>query len=165
MSGSFLERARQFAARYSVRLGEELGAGTQGVVFRAIDNVEGEWAAVKTHFSEPSFRAESEVHRCLDELRVSEVAGFAVPRLVRLDESLLAIEMSIVSPPYVLDFGGAEIGDDPPEFPEDTLALWEQERREQFGDCWPVVRHVIAEFQKLGIHLLDVSPGNIAFRG
>jgi hypothetical protein len=81
-----------------------------------------------------------------------------------LDHELLAVEMSIVSRPYVLDFGGAVLGDDPPEFPDEVWAHWEQDKREQFGPRWPTVQRVIAGFRGTGIHLLDVSPGNIAFR-
>jgi hypothetical protein len=33
-----------------------------------------------------------------------------------------------------------------------------------FGERWPRVQRVLAEFRHMGVHLLDVSPGNISFR-
>jgi hypothetical protein len=164
MSGDFLERARRFAALHAVELGEELGAGTQGVVFTIVDKTGGDWTALKVHYHAHSFEREWAVYRRLAERDVFDVAGFAVPRLGRVDAALLAIEMSIVRPPFVVDFAGAWIDDEPPEFSEEVLRDWESEKREQFGERWPTVQRVIAEFRALGIHLLDVSPGNIAFR-
>lgn len=164
MSDDAIDRARRFAAHFDLELREELGAGTQGVVFLAIGKGRAEWTAVKAHFQPESFVREWEIHRRLADLAVAEVAGFAVPRLGRVDASLLTIEMSVVARPYVLDFAGAVLDEEPPEFPEDTIRLWELEKREQFGARWPVVLQVIDAFARFGVHLLDVSPGNIAFR-
>jgi hypothetical protein len=44
-----------------------------------------------------------------------------------------------------------------------TWAEWETEKREQFGVRWTAVLAVISALEDLGIHLLDVSPSNIAF--
>lgn len=164
MSDDAFDRARRFATGCGLVLCDELGAGTQGVVFSVRDKRGCDWSALKIHFRAESFRREWEIHQRLSEFDVFEVAGFAVPRLERVDAALFAIEMSIVRPPYVLDFAGAVLDEEPPEFPEDTLRLWEQEKREQFGERWPTVLHVIAGFARFGIHLLDITPGNIAFR-
>ena len=42
---------------------------------------------------------------------------------MRFDESLLVIEMSIVRPPFLLDFAAATL-DVEPDFPEGTLDDW-----------------------------------------
>jgi hypothetical protein len=42
-----LERARRYTLIHEIVLGEELGAGTQRVVFTAVDNTEGAWTALK----------------------------------------------------------------------------------------------------------------------
>jgi hypothetical protein len=53
------------------------------------------------------------------------------PQLVRVDDQLLVIEMSIVDRPFVLDFAGAYL-DAPPEFSESIWEEWEAQKREQF---------------------------------
>ena len=98
----------------------------------------------------------------LKSLEVSEIHGFAVPRLLDYDDSLRAIEMEIVAPPYVLDFAGARL-DSPPNFPVDVMEEWEREKEEQFEGNWPVVRSVMAEFESMGIYLGDIHGGNIRF--
>ncbi|MBI4662894.1 MAG: hypothetical protein HY735_29130 [Verrucomicrobia bacterium] len=40
---------------------------------------------------------------------------------------------------------------------------WETQKRGQFDDRWPEVQRVLAALEELGIHMLDVSPSNIAF--
>lgn len=62
----------------------------------------------------------------------------------------------------MLDFAGAYL-DIPPEFPEETWAEWEAEKREQFESRWPIVQTVLAALEELDIHMVDVSPSNIAF--
>ncbi len=51
----------------------------------------------------------------LRELQVESIRGHAVPQLLHFDDEFLAIEMTIVSPPFCLDFGGAYL-DRPPDF-------------------------------------------------
>ena len=70
--------------------------------------------------------------------------------------------MTIVVRPFVLDFAGAYL-DIPPEFSDEVWAEWEAEKQEQFGARWPTVQAVLAAFEELDIHLLDVTPNNIAF--
>ena len=70
--------------------------------------------------------------------------------------------MSIVARPFVLDFAGAWL-DTPPDFPDETWVEWEAEKREQFGTHWPRVQAVLAALEALDIHMVDVSPSNIAF--
>src|SRR5439155_4456364 len=53
--------------------------------------------------------------------------------------------------------------DTPPDFPDETWAEWEAEKREQFGTHWPRVQAVLEALDALRIHMVDVSPSNIAF--
>ena len=64
--------------------------------------------------------------------------------------------------PFVLDFAGAYL-DAPPNFPDVTWIEWEAEKREQFAARWPKVQAVLEALEELDIHMVDVSPGNIAF--
>ena len=93
---------------------------------------------------------------------VRDVLRFRIPQVRRTDEELFVIEMTIVSPPFVLDFAGAYL-DKAPDYPEDVLEAWLAEKAEQFGERWPEVRRVVASFRKWGVYLADVKPGNIEF--
>jgi hypothetical protein len=90
------------------------------------------------------------------------ILGFQVPELFRADDILHIIEMSIVTRPFVLDFAGAYL-DAPPDFPDETWLAWEAEKREQFEDRWPMVQRILGALEELDIHMVDVSPSNIAF--
>lgn len=56
-----------------------------------------------------------------------------VPLFLGEDAKLLAVEMTIVVRPFVLDFAGAWL-DSPPKFSQDVWEFWEREKREQFGN-------------------------------
>ena len=71
-------------------------------------------------------------------------------------------EMTILERPFVLDFAGAHL-DVRPDFPEEIWEDWEADKREQFEARWTMVQKILDAFEELGIYLLDVSPGNIAF--
>jgi hypothetical protein len=71
--------------------------------------------------------------------------------------------MTIVKPPFVLDFAGATL-DAVPEFSEEIMADWRASKEEQFGQDWSRVSLVIGDLARHRIHLLDVSPSNIRVR-
>jgi hypothetical protein len=100
------------------------------------------------------------VYLRLQHLGVAQIRGCHVPQLLGYDDDLLIIEMTVVTPPYVLDFAGAYL-DRPPDYSEQTLAEWEAEKREQFGDGWCEVQRILWTLERHGIHLLDISPSNI----
>ena len=112
--------------------------------------------------TEEGYQREKEVYQRLGRFEISTILGFNVPQLIDFDDGLLTLEMTIVKRPFVLDFAGAYL-DARPEFSEEIWANWEAEKREQFEERWPVVQEVIAEFERLGVYLLDVNPNNIGF--
>jgi hypothetical protein len=71
--------------------------------------------------------------------------------------------MSVVKPPYVLDFASAYL-DARPDFSPEVLADRAAENAELFGQRWPEVELIIAAFERYGIYLVDVHPGNIKFQ-
>lgn len=94
---------------------------------------------------------------------VTSVLEHEVPLLLRDDRNLSIIEMSIVSRPFVLDFASARL-DIPPDFPEDVMRDWTEEKVEQFGPHWPKARAILSFLQsRYGVYLVDVHPGNIGF--
>jgi hypothetical protein len=109
------------------------------------------------------FELELETYLRLQDENIAQVLGFNVPQLLDYDAELLVLEMTVVQQPFVLDFAEVRL-DFPLEFPDDVWASWQEEKQEQFGERWPIVKRVLGEFEALDIYLLDVSPRNIAFR-
>lgn len=125
MDEELLEKAEAFARAHGGSLGEALGSGIHGtvVVLKSESGLAG--TALKIHFSAEPYRRESEVYERLRETGIRKILGFNVPQLLRRDDELLAVEMTIVPPSFVLDFAGAWL-DWPPEFSDEIWA----ERRE-----------------------------------
>lgn len=155
-------RAETFANRKGLTLDVPLGAGVQGIVWATMFKAAPGHSAVKVHEAEPNYRRERDVYLRLREYAVTSLRGCNVPALLDHDDELLVLEMEIVRRPFVLDFGGAYL-DDPPDFPDDVLAEWEREKREQYGDRWPEVRAILRELERLGVYMIDVHPGNVSF--
>jgi hypothetical protein len=83
--------------------------------------------------------------------------------LIEADDRLMAIEMTIVSPPFVLDFAGARL-DRKFDFGAEIIEEWRQEKIEQFETDWPQVQRLIWAFERWGVYLSDVHPGNVMCR-
>jgi hypothetical protein len=86
----------------------------------------------------------------------------AVPRLIESDDGLLVIEMSIVSAPYLIDFGKAYL-DSEPDHSAETWAEHHQEQREIWEDKYNEVQAVLWALRQLGIFYRDAKPGNLMF--
>jgi hypothetical protein len=152
-----LSRAWSFGEKHECRCEEELGFGYDGIVLSTDRQ-----SAIKVLRFKELYERERDVYSRLRDVQISSVRGFNVPRLILADDQLYVVEMTIVSPPFVLDFAGAYL-DQSPDFPSDVIEAWRAEKVEQFGDRWPEVLQVIASFRRWGIHLADVKPGNIEF--
>jgi len=70
--------------------------------------------------------------------------------------------MTIVRSPFLLDFADARL-DEAPDFSEDVLQQWEEDKAEIFGARWPEVIRIRAALEALGVYLLDINPRNISF--
>jgi hypothetical protein len=162
MDEDMLEAAREYAGKHGFSLGKPIGSGIHGCVWMLLH--EGAPAsALKIHGTAAAYRRERDVYGRLSERNVRTVRGLSVPELIRCDDDLLALEMTIVSPPRVLDFGADRL-DWPPEFSNEIWAEWARKNEEQFGANWPEVQAVLGEFEEMGIFMLDPSPSNIRFR-
>lgn len=97
---------------------------------------------------------------------IDEINGFQIPRLIRSDDLLRAIEMTIVNAPFVLDFASAYTIEENArfDFSEDVINERDAHWIEIFGDRWPVVQAVCNTFtEATGLILLDLSLSNIKF--
>ncbi len=164
MEQLLIQNAQAYATRHQLRLAERLGFGIHGIIFRTEGNPKtGDVAtAIKAHRSREPYSRELAVYQRLKEAETSKIRGFNVPHLLGHDDSMRIIEMSIVTRPFVLDFAGAYL-DVPPKFPDETWAAWEAEKRDQFDVRWPKAREILAALEEMDIHMVDVSPANIAF--
>lgn len=136
-----------------------LGSGIDGYVWRTSRR-----SALKLCERNKSFQEEVESYRRLHEGKVGRIHGFAVPRLIDCDESLMAIEISVVSPPFLLDFGKVYLDSPPPYWNDaEIMGHWHAEGKENFGPRWPEVLRLIGALQKYGIWYVDPKPGNIMF--
>lgn len=139
---------------------EELGWGIEGVVYTAPPSAMNN--AVKVHSHIEHFKKELAVYHRLYQRGVTEIQGFAVPKLVKFSSRLRVIEMTIVKPPFLLDFAQTTL-DHQPGFVEGTGSWW-LSVEERFGERFPVVQSIFYELaQKHGIYYWDLKPGNIEF--
>lgn len=152
-------RADEYAATRSLSIQEQLGGGIQGVVYSTTNRT-----AIKSLIRSSAYERERDVYLRLRENEIEKMADFWVPRLLDYDDRLQVIEMQIVSPPFTLDFASAYL-DEPPPYAgtKEIMRQWESEKRAQFEDRWPIVKSLMSDFRRIGIHLADVKPGNITF--
>ncbi|MFV2065646.1 MAG: hypothetical protein ACC645_01600 [Pirellulales bacterium] len=160
----FEKRAASYAAQRSLRLtGGRYGHGIHGIVLEAISQLRRGSSALKVFERMDAYVRERDVYLRLRQRGVRQVCGHHVPQLLDFDDELRVIEMTMVKPPFVLDFAGAWL-DAPPDYSPEVLADWEAEKRRQFEDRWPEVAAILQSFHQYGIYISDVNPGNIRFR-
>ena len=161
-----IRRAREYSVIHELVIKSELGTGMNGVVFAveklAPDLFSPKQSAVKACHSEIEYSRERDVYLRLKERDVTAIRRCMVPQLLEYNDDLCIIEMTIVTRPFCLDFGGAYL-EKPPDFSEEVLADWRAVKMEQFGRHWPEVQLIIAALEVHGIYLMDVHPKNISF--
>jgi hypothetical protein len=136
-----------------------LGAGIDGAVWRT-----NRPSALKVCERDQSFRDEVECYRRLKDAKISYLQDFAVPQLIDSDERLMALEISIVSPPFLLDFGKVYLDAPPPYWNDrEVMGHWQAEGEQNFGERWNEVMSLIGMLQKYGIWYIDPKPGNVMF--
>ena len=123
-------------------------------------------SALKVHERESSYRAERNAYMRFRDVGLTDVNGFAVPKLVGHADDLLALEMSIVFPPFVVDFASVVLDVDP-ELIEDDGHTIADLVRERFGaDRVAAVLGVREELiGRAGAYLSDLHGHNIKFGG
>lgn len=157
------DKAEAFCAWRKLLPGEFLGCGVHGSVWVVSDKHNPAPWVLKLHRATDFYERERDCYLRLQSQGVSQVHGFSVPQLLRHDDTWEAVEMSIVRPPFVLDFAGAWL-DEPPEFSAEVWAAWEAEKREQFEEEWSQVRRLLSALEHWGIHMMDVHPANVMCR-
>lgn len=156
-----IERAKRYAERKSIKLPfpVPLGGGIDGTVY-ATDRT----TAVKVFKNFANYSRELRAYQRLQERGIHFIDGISVPALIDFDDDLLIVEMDIVQPPYLLDFGKAYT-DEPTPFDEEQLAAYQVSLRDFFRkDDLPRVRKIYRILAGMGIIYLDAKPQNIRLR-
>jgi hypothetical protein len=154
-------RAERYANSKGIQVNRKdlLGYGSDGNVWRSSAK-----SAIKVLSHEKTYRVELECYRRLKEAGVQQVGDFNVPMLEGYDDDLWVIEMSIVQPPYLLDFAKAYLDRPPPYiYDEQMMANAMAEWRERFGRRWTRVNSAISLLRKYGIYYIDPMPANICY--
>ena len=153
-------RANDYAKSKGIGLTSKakLGYGSDGTVWRSTRP-----SAVKALNLQRKYENELECYLRLRSDDVDTICGFNVPVLEGSDDSLWMIEMSIVTTPYVLNFGKVWIDEPPPYyFDEQRMANARADARNMFGKDWPDVEVVLYQLRtKYGIYYADPRPANI----
>jgi hypothetical protein len=136
-----------------------LGYGSDGSVWRS-----SRFTAIKACYELRRYNLELECYLRLREEGIGQIGLFDIPFLEDYDDELLVIEISIVQPPYLLDFGKVYL-DHPPThlYDEQLMANAHVEWEERFGKRWSKVHHAMKMLEKLGIYYYDPRPGNVCF--
>jgi hypothetical protein len=156
------ERAVEYCKSRNIRILRQdcLGYGSDGTVWRSSLPT-----AVKVLHRPEVFAIELECYERLKRAGVNKINGLNVPMLEGSSQALQVIEIQLVKPPYLLDFGKARIdGDLRRMYDRQLMNNAKHEWRERFPKRWQQVAGVLAVLRKqFGIHYLDPKLGNISF--
>jgi hypothetical protein len=119
---------REYARRHQLKFNikGQLGEGTDGTVWATSNN-----SVIKVIERGMTFETEFRCYERLMSHRVKEIDGLAVPSLIECNRDLQIIEMTLVHPPYLLDFGKAYI-DEPSPYTPEQLHEWRRQWRQFF---------------------------------
>jgi hypothetical protein len=150
-----VRRAEEYAMRRGMALRKRLGFGNNGTVWSTSHRT-----ALKIHRRLADYSRERDAY--VRFAGAKQIAGHWIPKLIAFDNTLMAIEMTVVEAPFVLDFASAYPVHEAPDFPPEVMQDWLEEKREQFGEDWPKAAAVIRAMERdFGLRLLDVHPANI----
>ena len=151
-------RMQLYCQRHGITCAEILGQGKDGCVWSTSQQ-----SALKIHNYTELYSRERDAYIRLRDCKITMIAAFRVPRLLSFDDEYLAIDMTIVSPPYLLDFASATL-DTAPDLIEDEGHTLADLVLERFGDRAPEIFYVRQQLEeRAGIFLIDIHPHNIKF--
>ncbi len=135
-----------------------IGSGKDGIVFSTSRST-----AIKVYRRDDSFENELAVYQRMDRLSIAQASGHAIPLLIGWKaEQPPLIEMTIVQPPYVIDFAHAAL-DEPPDFPPEVIDDWHERLRDAFGSRYSQAMAVYNQLTRWGVYHMDFNPRNVAF--
>lgn len=157
MEETFRRRAIEFLGDPQ-GLARQLGSGQEGYVWATRRQ-----SALKVFERDNNFNRELECYHILAENCCSKIDVFQVPELLSFDRELKVIEMTIVSPPFLLDFGKCHF--ERPDFSKEVMEDHYEQIKDHFGENIQHVHNAIYDLEQLGIYYWDARPGNINCSG
>jgi hypothetical protein len=100
---TLLKHASEYAASRGIQITERLGWGIHGSVWKVVGMEPGLAWVLKLHRHLTPWRRERDCYRRLVETGTVAIAGINLPRMLQEDEEWLAIEMTLVKRPFLLD--------------------------------------------------------------
>ena len=150
------ERGQAYCESRRIHIQEMLGYGVDGFVWLTDRE-----SVVKVFRHRPLYDNELQVYQQLAKHALQQLQGFKIPRLLDQDAEHWVLELSLVAPPFVLDFAAANLGKAPSEM---ASPEWLAEKRRMFKSDWPDVQRLLDGLRLYGIHFPDVHLGNIRVR-
>ncbi|NBC10956.1 MAG: hypothetical protein GVY24_04370 [Planctomycetes bacterium] len=136
----------------------DLGSGTDGWVFSLEP-----YSVIKVHATEHRFQNELRAYLRLREDGVTAIGAFSVPDLRAFDAERLILEISFVTPPYLIDFGKSMV-DREPDFPPEHWEDWWRKIEVTFEENASMASYIFHQLRrKHGILHLDLNPYNLNF--
>lgn len=143
-----------------VYLNKPLGEGTDGNVWPTNRK-----SAVKALLLEKNYVQERNCYQRLEHHRIDQIDGLTIPKLIDFDDELLIVEMEVVKPPYLLDFGKSYLDQSSP-FSQEELSSYHVSLSSYFPSAdIPRVKKICRILKTYyGIEYLDAKPKNIRLR-
>ncbi len=151
LQSSVKDRKAAYGKLRGLTIEKEFGGGYDGCVFQT-----SKMTAIKVFGYTELYERELEIYQYMNKWNIRQVDAFHIPRLIAFDKALAIIEMSVVTPPFIVDFASAAI-----ERPIERGDEWHAKMADDFEDDWPLVRHAIWRLEdEHGIYIADVHPRN-----
>lgn len=150
------ERRTAYCESRRIQTLDLIGFGLDGFVWKT-DRA----SVVKVCRHTNLFDRELAVYQRLAQHGLKQLQGFTIPQLLDEDAERWVLELSLVAPPFVLDFAAASLDRAPAEMTSDE---WLAEKQRMFGLDWPDVQRLLDGLRLYGIHFPDVHMGNIRVR-
>lgn len=159
----FRAKASEYCRKTEGRIPEfnsSFGCGQEGYVWP----IQGGISAIKVFERRRNYENELACYQILGDHKITEIYGFNIPELLGWSDELLVIEITIVKPPFILDFGKSSLYFKP-EYPSDAEAHYQRQLEETFGEYLPQVELALSFLESLGIFYIDASGNNIKVDG
>jgi hypothetical protein len=120
-------------------------------------------SVVKCFERQDNFTHELECYHRLRDAQIGwKIHDFNVPAFIGASQEHMVIEMGIVFPPYILDFGKAYLSD--PGWEPHILQEWNDRMSAWWDEDVKQVRLALFALRRYGIWYYDAKPGNVMLK-